>query len=25
VLFEIGSDGRVVRVKVGPNYTMPVR
>ena len=25
VLFEIGSDGRVARVKVGPNYTMPVR
>jgi hypothetical protein len=25
VLFEIGSDARVVRVKVGPNYTMPVR
>jgi D-alanyl-D-alanine carboxypeptidase len=25
VVFEIGSDGRVARLKVGANYTMPVR
>ena len=25
VLFEMGSDGRVTRLKVGPNYSTPVR
>jgi len=25
VVFEMGVDGRVARLKVGPNYTMPVR